>query len=112
MRRVALGIFFGLQVVGLGYSRFVNTRYFSWAPYDQISFYTIEAEVNGLTLTAEEVSERYHIPSQGRENRSIDHLFVALSQYEETYGSMDVAHVKVRYQTNGGAQRRWNYTNE
>jgi hypothetical protein len=112
MRNVILGIFFGLQLVGIGYSRLASTRYFSWAPFDQISFYTIEAEVNGLKLTGEEVMDRYNIPSKGRENRSIDHLFAALRQYEDTYGLPDIVHVKVSYQINGGAQRRWNYINE
>jgi hypothetical protein len=109
LRFVVLILFFGFQIVGIIYSRLVPERYFSWAPYDQLSFYTIEAEIEGKKLTSSEVSHRYNLPSSGRENRSISNLIGVIRQYELRYGKGEKIKVKVAYQTNGKSEKTWNW---
>lgn len=93
----------------MGYSRFVPTRYFSWAPYDEISLYELEVQIDGRMLTRREIRRRYDVRSPGRENRSIQHVVDIVRQYEETYGMSDEARVVLRYRTNGGEPRAWRW---
>lgn len=98
---------FGVQMVALPYARFVQTRYLCWAPYDQISFYRIEAHREGRLLTPAEVQKRYRVPAVGRENRSIHNLFEAIAQYEMTYGRSDAVRARIIYRVNGGPEQTW-----
>jgi hypothetical protein len=98
---------FGVQLAGVVYARFVPTRYLCWAPYDQISFYEIEAERDGRRLTADEIGARYRMPPDGRENRSIHHVLNGITQFEATYGRADHVTVRVRYRTNGRPEQTW-----
>lgn len=107
VRLVALAAVFGVQVAGVAYARFVPTRYLCWAPYDQISFYMIEAEREGRPLTPSEISARYRMPAEGRENRTIQHVLNTIAQYESTYGRADKVGVRVRYRTNGRPEQTW-----
>lgn len=112
MRRIVLIVFFFLQVIGIIYSKASAKRYFSWAPFDQISVYEIKALVNGQELSAEEIQGRYNLAPIGRENRSIHHVFGVVSAYELSYGKSDRAQVKVIYQTNGKEKQEWNFNTE
>jgi hypothetical protein len=107
IRLAVLAGFFGVQLAGIAYARFVPTRYLCWAPYDQISFYRIEAERDGQRLTADEIDARYRIPSDGRENRSIHHVLNSIMQFESTYGRSDDVTVRVRYRTNRRPEQTW-----
>lgn len=104
--------FFIAQVFGIIYSRFLEVRYFCWAPFDQISNYEIKAEVNGVVYSPEQIRGRYNIQNNGRENRSIHNVFSIIIQYEESYGREENAAVKVRYSTNGKAKEEWNFSTE
>ena len=108
-RRVFLLLFFAIQLVGLVYARLLPTRYLSWAPYDQISFFEIEVDVHGARLSPEEVQKRYRLPASGRENRSIHHVLNAVALYEQTYGAGDSAAIRIRYTVNRGAEEVWTY---
>jgi len=109
LRRGFLLLFFAIQLAGVVYARTVPTRYLSWAPYDQISFFEIEVDVRGTRLTPVEVQARYRLPDPRRENRSIHHVLNAISQYEQTYGAGDSATIRVRYTVNRGAEEVWTY---
>ncbi|GAB2483862.1 MAG: hypothetical protein EP311_01945 [Cytophagales bacterium] len=111
MRYWIIIAFFGLQVVGIILARFQDVRYFAWAPFDQITFYEIYAEVNGLSLSTQEVKKRYGFLSSGRENRSIHHVFDQLKQYESMIGQGDSVKVVVVYRTNGKEGESWEYRN-
>jgi len=106
----AVGILFlGLQVVSIGYARFVPERFFCWAPYDIHTHYTVEVEIDGRKLTEREVQLRYRYRSVGWEPRSIHNVFSMISQYESTYGSADDARVTVDYAINGRPRERWTW---
>ena len=107
IRTAVLVVIFGVQVAGIGYARFVPTRYLCWAPYDQISFYRIEADREGRSLTPEEVGARYRMLPAGRENRSIQHVLNAIAQFESTYGRTDSVRAQVIYRVNGGPEQTW-----
>ena len=109
LRRLFLLLFFAIQLAGVVYARLVPTRYLSWAPYDQISFYEIEADVRGTPLSPEEVEARYRLPASGRENRSIHHVLDAVALYEQTYGAGDSAAVRIRFTVNRGEEEVWTY---
>lgn len=112
MRKIIVLIFFLVQVFGIIYSRFLEVRYFCWAPFDQISNYEIKAEVNGVVYSPEQIRGRYNIQSNGRENRSIHNVFSIIRQYEESYGREEKSAVKVIYSTNGKAKEEWNFSTE
>ena|SRR6188474_2894515 len=108
MRSAILAVTFGVQAAGIGYARFVPTRYLCWAPYDQISFYRIEVENReGRALTPAEVGARYRMLPAGRENRSIQHVLNAIAQFESTYGRTDSVRARVIYRVNGGPEQTW-----
>ena len=98
---------FGVQVAGIVYARFVPTRYLCWAPYDQISFYRIDADRAGRALTPAEIGARYRMPPAGRENRSIHHVLNTIAQFESTFGQADRVTVRVVYRVNGGPEQTW-----
>ena len=104
-----LGIFFGLQIAGITAAKFMDTRYFCWAPYDQFSIYHIEVRIDGEKLTDEKIRQRYRKRASGRNNRSIHNIISAVRQYEETYGSSDFAVVKISYEINGHKNATWHW---
>lgn len=112
MRKIIVLIFFMVQVVGIIYSRFVDERFFCWAPFDQISLYEIQVKINSQFLSSQKIRERYNLPSIGRENRSIHNLFDIITQYEESYGKGESASILVTYCTNGKAKEEWRYIGE
>jgi len=106
-RPIVLALVFAVQIAGIVHARFAVTRYLCWAPYDQISFYRIEADRRGLALSPDEIAARYRLPAAGRENRSIHHVLEAVAQYEATYGRADPVATRVSYRVNGGAEQVW-----
>ena len=111
MRRGLVILFFGLQVIALIFSRFQDTRYFAWAPFDQINLYEVSAKRNSIELTPEEVKSRYGFLS-GRENRSIYHVFDQIEQLETAPHVLDTMEVKVIYRTNGKSPEVWIFKNK
>jgi len=111
MRYGLLIVFFGLQVLAVIFSRFQDTRYFAWAPFDQINFYEVSAKRNSIELTAEEVKARYGFLS-GRENRSIYHVFDQVKQLDTAPHVLDTMEVKVIYKTNGKSPEVWTFKNK
>jgi hypothetical protein len=105
LRSIVLFLFFGFQVLGIVVARIHDHRFFSWAPFDELSSYEIESVLEGKKLTDSEIRDRYFIPAKGRENRSITHIFRILEKAEETQPQK--AKVIVRYSTNGKAEEIW-----
>ena len=112
MRRAIILAFFLIQVIGVVYSRFLEERYFCWAPFDQISYYEIRVEVNGVDFTQEQIQRRYNLQGNGRENRAIHNVFSIIKQYEDSYGKEEKVVGKVIYSTNGKAKEEWNFSTE
>lgn len=107
VRTTILAFTFSVQVAGIVYARFVPTRYLCWAPYDQLTFYRIEADTGGRPLTQPAIAARYRLPPAGRENRSIHHVLNAIAQFESTYGRRDPVRTRVVYRVNGGPEQTW-----
>lgn len=106
-RKFFLIFFFALQILGIVIGRFSNEKYFCWAPYDEISFYKIDATVNGVVLDGESIRDRYRKNKTGRENRSIHNVISIIRQYETTYGKNDTAAIELSYVVNGHKERTW-----
>lgn len=109
VRNAFLIIFFSLQIAGILVSRFTKTRFFCWAPYDEISFYDIDVSIDGKELDEEKISDRYRKPEYGRENRSIHNLISIIRQYETTYGKDDNASVELSFIKNGHSEKTWTW---
>lgn len=106
--RTCLGcLLLGGQVFGLAYARTVETRYFSWAPYDRISIYEVRAIHEGRVLANDEIRARYRLPNLGRDNRSIEHVKAVIDQVERGFPVSARADVTLIYRVNGGAETRW-----
>lgn len=106
-RTVVLAAVFLVQIAGIVHARFVRTRYLCWAPYDQISFFRIEADRGGQALSPTAIAERYRMPAAGRENRAIDNVLQTIAQFEATRGRLDPLNVRVIYHVNGGPEQTW-----
>ena len=111
MRVVLIVVFFGLQVLAIIHARFQDTRYFAWAPFDQINFYEIEVKINSIQLSPEESKSRYGFLS-GRENRSIHHVFDQIKQFESALSTRDTVEVTVIFTTNGKSPEKWTFKNK
>lgn len=60
-RTVAVLAFLALQVVGLARARFVDDRYFAWAPLHEVAEVRVEVE-GGPTPSLRELASRYAVP--------------------------------------------------
>ena len=107
MRKLLLICFFSVQLAAIFYALRKDEKYFAWVPFDQISTYQINVKLGLRQLTESEVSSRYKLPTPGRENRSISHIFFRITNYEQTYGKEDSASVVVTYQVNGKEEETW-----
>ena len=86
-------------------ARFVDDRYFCWAPFDRQTRYSIAASVDGRPLTPAEIRARYRRAPTGVDNRSQYHLFDLLARAEAQAPAK--AAVTVRYTINGGPEQEW-----
>lgn len=103
------GVLMGLQVVGIGAGRFTDTRYFCWAPYDEITRFELRVVIDGRELSQQEVKRRYRLPQAARDNRSWAHVPAIIAHYERTRGRADGAVVEYRYRVNGSEARLWRW---
>ncbi|TVP97499.1 MAG: hypothetical protein EA359_19535 [Balneolaceae bacterium] len=102
-----LVLFFSFQVIGILAGKFTESKYFCWAPYDEISLYEIRVVIMDNDLNSDEIRRRYRKNQKGRENRSIHNLISIVRQYETTYGAQDEANVEISYITNGHRKETW-----
>lgn len=116
-RRVAVAVLLAAQLAAIGYARLSPTRYFCWAPYDELSVYDIRVERDGVRLSAVEIADRYRLPViengysavHGRENRAIAHVLSVIERYERSYGRRQQVRVWVDYRTHGYRRGSWQY---
>ncbi|MEM8706644.1 MAG: hypothetical protein AAGE98_09320 [Actinomycetota bacterium] len=104
-RRLVVAAVLTVQVVTVAYARTTDTRYLAWAPYDQISFYELDVEVDGEALSAEEIVGRYSLrlwleegAARGRENRSIAHVLTYVQRAEADATELEIV---IRASVNG-----------
>lgn len=105
-------LLFLLQLTGILAGRFTDSKFFCWAPFDEISIYTVHADVDGKKLSPEEIGSRYKIRHSGRQNRSIHNIISIVRQYEATYGTDERAEVEIIYLINGHKQGSWTWPDD
>ena len=96
-----------VQVAMIVRARFVEDRYYCWAPHDSQNEYVLQVRIDGRSLEPSEIKARYRIEADGTDPRAIQHVKDTVSQYEETYGRGDDAVVSMTYRTNGGPEQAW-----
>jgi len=99
----------GAQIGSIVYARFIPERFFTWAPYDQQTYYTISVELPDRTLSPSAIQNRYRYRPQAWEPRNINNVISIVRQYETTYGRNDSAHVLIVYETNGRPAEVWEW---
>jgi hypothetical protein len=108
--RFALGVaLLALQAGAIGRARFVDDRYFCWAPFDQQTKYSIAITVGDDGLAAAQIQSRYRRPAEGVDNRSAHHLFDIITRTEKKFEKWGRSRVLVRYSVNGRQEREWRY---
>jgi hypothetical protein len=106
--RFALGVLLlVLQVAGIVRGRFVDDRYFCWAPFDQVTRYSISVWVGDAALTPREIFRRYRREPVGVDNRAAYHVLDVIERVERS--AAEPARVVVRYRVNGREEREWRY---
>jgi hypothetical protein len=96
------------QVALIAYSRTTPARYFCWAPFDMQTDYALDVKLNGAPLTPEQIKQRYRLPSEGTDNRSVQNLIDRVQLYEERLATQK-AEITMRYRINGKAEQIWHY---
>ncbi len=111
-RKIAL-LFFAVQLCLVVQARFVDTRYFCWAPHTTQVRYQLEVELDGEELTGKQIRRRYRLKgfdartSVGWEAHSIANLKAMLAQHQRTYGRGEDAKVTLSYRVNGSPSQAW-----
>lgn len=95
-----------MQIGFIVYARFVEARYFCWAPYDAQNEYRLEVTVDGKRLSNEDIYRRYRISADNLESRSAAHVKNIVSYAEERYYD-DGAKTVMYYKVNGVVQTPW-----
>ncbi|MEY8849772.1 hypothetical protein AB9K26_13215 [Psychroserpens sp. XS_ASV72] len=102
-------VFLVLQLISIGYARFIPERFFCWGPYDEHTQFEVTVTIDGKTLSSEETENRYRYKMNGWEQRSIYNIKSLISQYERTYGKDDDADVLMIYSKNGHPEEKWRF---
>ena len=106
-----------LQVFFFVRARFVDSRYFCWAPFHSEARYTIDATVNGRPLDDGAIAERYRFQRLYWDERTrsdwelnaIAHVIDTVRATEEALPNDERASVVVTYRVNGRGEERWRY---
>ena len=98
------------QIAMMINARFVDARYFSFAPHDSQNEYQVDAVIDGKLLNDEAFYKRYRIKREHINPRAISHIRNILLQYENTYGKKNQSEITIKYQTNGGPMKYWRWS--
>jgi hypothetical protein len=109
MRRSAGICLLLLQIVSVVHARFVASRWLAWAPNDYAVGYRMQVQIDGRALSADEIGNRYHVPSEGVYENPAQNLIDIVRQRERTYGGNDHAQVELVYRPNGGSPQEWRW---
>ena len=90
-------------------ARFSEARYFSWAPHDVMWDFDLSVDVGGEELGHEQALRRYRIRRRKRHEHAIEHVKLAIRQFETTYGAGEGANVTLTYRRNGGPMETWSW---
>ena len=108
--RTAIGLLIlALQAGAMVRARFVNDRYFCWAPFDQQTKYVIGVAIGDEGLGKSQIRNRYRRPAEGVDNRSAHNLFDIITRAEQKFEKLGRGRVVVRYSVNGHEEREWRY---
>jgi hypothetical protein len=110
LKRFLVVLLIAGQVAGIVAGRFRSERFFCWAPFEETSFYEIEAKVDGKKLDAAAIKNRFGLGTKGRDNRSIHNIISVLRWCEQH--SDNPAEVKLIFQTNGGNTQIWQWPDD
>lgn len=108
--RSSLGV--GFLLVQLGaviVAQFGPRRYFCWAPNDYMTDYQLSVSVNGHPLSGAEIFRRYRMAAVGLKENVAQHLMDIVVEYERNHGRDDRVSAVLRYRTNGGEERVWQF---
>ena len=97
------------QLAMVVYARFDPSGHFHWAPFDIQNEYWIRVEIDGQTLSDDQVTQRYNLRAVAVEPHAIEHVLRVITRYEQIYGESDNAMVVVRYRINGREMRHWHW---
>jgi hypothetical protein len=86
-------------------------RYFAWAPNDYSIDYQIAATVDGRSLNASEILERYRVSQSGFYEDPVERLEGVLQRRELVYGKTDHVSLIVEYRLNGRPSE-WRWSND
>jgi hypothetical protein len=107
---IMIFLIFAFQASAIVYARFHETRYFCWAPFDIQTAYSMHVfGEQGRELSKGEIRERYQMSAESVEQRSYQHIFNAVKQYETSYGKNDGYRVTIEYTVNGGEPLAWQF---
>ncbi len=98
-----------LQLVPIAPARFVNDRYFCWAPFDQQTRYSIRTFIGDEGLSIEQIRRRYRRPQEGHDNRSAENLFDIITRAEQKFEKYGRSRVFVEYSINARPKSVWRY---
>ena len=108
--RIALGVLIlAAQAGAIVRGRFVNDRYFCWAPFDQQTKYEIRIDIGREGLTHDQIRKRYRRPAEGVDNRSAHNLFDIITRAEQKFEKWGRSRVLVIYSVNGNDRQEWRY---
>jgi hypothetical protein len=106
-----------LQVVLFARARFVDSRYFCWAPFHSEARYSIDVTLRGQRLDDAAIGERYRITRLYWDPRtrtdwelnSIAHVIDTVRATEDALPEGERASVVVTYRVNGRGEEQWRY---
>ncbi len=108
--RTAAALFLLLaQVMMIVFARFHPMRYYCWAPYDSQNEYEIQTELDGRSLSRDELEERYRLAPTAVNPRAISQVTDVVSYVERVYHPDERARVIITYRTNGGPEQVWTW---
>ena len=113
--RIAYALALAVLLFQLGhvlYARIGEARYFAWAPHDVMWSFELRVELPGETLDHEAALRRYRMRRARRHEHAIEHVKLAVRQFETTHGVGDEARVTLTYRRNGGPQTTWSFPEE
>lgn len=96
------------QIAGIGIGRATNESFWSWMPHDRALDYELEVSVDGRTLGALEVKERYGLAPAGRRADNVEDV-IAIVRTHEQRRPEDQTTVILRYSINDGEEQVWRW---
>jgi hypothetical protein len=106
-----------VQLIQFARARFVEHRYFCWAPFHSEARYAIDAVVRGKALDDDAIAARYRLSRLYWDPRSrtnwelnaIAHVHDTVRATEDALPESERAAVVIRYRVNGHGEQQWHY---